>query len=740
MLTLLYVDDEPALLDLGKIFLERSGDISVYTAESVRQALLILEKNEIDVIVSDYDMPGQNGIEFLKIVRNTGKLTPFIIFTGKGREETVIEALDEGADSYIQKNTEPSILFEHLRQKIDRAIRLKVAEQELRKKSREWDGIFNSTERITLILDTSGLILSANEAALNLFHKTLQELIGSPYEGYFIDNDLPHDKNPFKKALHTKKFESEEIACNVLNKYFSISCTPVLDDKNEIEKIIFMGSDITQRIYAEEEIKKYRDNLEELVRERTIELAIAKEQAESSNKAKTAFLSNMSHELRTPLNAILGYTQIFQRYDNITDEQKEQLKTIYTSGKHLLSLINDLLDLSKIEARAIKTEEMPFNLVSLCKEVYNIIKIKAEEKNLQFFFDILSDIPPTVIGDEGKLRQILINLLNNSVKYTEIGHIIFRVRYHYPSSQMFQAEIIDTGKGIPESKIDEIFKPFTQLGTHDETVEGTGLGLSITKSLIEFMHGSLELHSDYGIGSKFTVTIKLPTSYALVPEKNELKNIIGYKGEKKKILLVDDNLPNASFLESLLYPLGFTIFKATNGEDALLSVMSEHPDIILLDFVMSGMNGLDVIHEIRKNSEFDYIKIIGISASLSRNDYKDDFKNKCDDFLVKPVEIDVLLETIGKHLKIEWEEKPILNSADNFVIEFPSKEKHLPSNEILQKIELLAKQGNFSQINLILTQLENDNETDQVIIKRLKNFSLVFNDDAIISTIKSLTT
>ncbi|PWR72746.1 response regulator [Methanospirillum lacunae] len=738
MLSALYVDDEPALLDIIKKMLERAGDITVYQADSAQNALSFLENTDVDVIISDYDMPEINGIDFLKIIRSSGSVIPFIIFTGKGREEIIIQALDEGADSYISKTDNPRVLIHELRQKIDKVIRLKVAEEKLRRKSREWDGIFNNSEIATLVLDSLNQVISANRAAAKLFGKPEDELVGEKCFSLFYGINSPPLKGPFARSLESKKFESEEITSALLNKTFSISCTPVLDEKGRIEKIIHRATDITQKKKVEQELQKYRENLEELIAERTHELALAKEQAESANKAKSTFLSHMSHELRTPLNAILGYTQIMQGYTNITKEQKEQLKTINMSGKHLLSLINDLLDLSKIEAHVIHLEEKSFYLMPLLEEVYNITKMQAEEKNLKYIFKPLSLIPLCVSGDEGKLRQILINVLNNAIKYTDHGTVCFRVRYNSPSLQVFQCEIIDTGRGVPDDKIDDIFKPFTQVESQGETIEGTGLGLAITKNLIEFMHGSITLKSELGKGSVFTITIPLPTSYDFIPNEKVCKNIIGYRGEQKKILIVDNNISNALFLTDLLQPLGFQILKAKSGEEAIEIATKEKPDMILLDYVMTGMNGLDVIHYIRDNNSFDPIKIIGISASVLGSEHEHDFRVMCDDFLAKPIEIELLLDRIGKQLDIVWTESSTgdeISPLNN--IDVPKK-GHLPSKQIMSSIELLAKQGNFSRINQILNNLETTNEIDLSFVQKIRKYCLKFNDDAIVSFIRSV--
>ncbi len=241
-----------------------------------------------------------------------------------------------------------------------------------------------------------------------------------------------------------------------------------------------------------------------------VELQKAKIAAETANHAKSDFLSNMSHELRTPLNAILGYTQILKRQENLTDLQRQQLTVMHSSGEHLLALINDILDVGKIEAQQMDIEPVVYDLQSLIHQVYTLTRLNAEQKGLDFQYQELTPLPSFVYGDERKLRQILLNLLSNAVKYTRRGSVTIRVSYDHTGDGVFVCEVIDTGIGIPDDKLEIIFEPFTQLAAIGQMREGTGLGLNITRRLLELMQGSLKVESQIGVGSTFSLKLALP--------------------------------------------------------------------------------------------------------------------------------------------------------------------------------------------------------------------------------------
>ncbi len=484
---------------------------------------------------------------------------------------------------------------------------------------------------------------------------------------------------------------------------------PIADHNGIPRFLLGISEDITERKQTESELAQHRNRLEELVTERTAQLTVAKEQAESANRAKSEFLSRMSHELRTPLNAILGYAQILRRQDNLTEAQRQQLTIMRSSGEHLLNLINDILDVGKIEANRMEVEANAFDLHALVRQVFNLTRLQAEEKELRFEYKADASLPVYVQGDERKLRQIMLNLLSNAVKYTRRGSVTLRVGYGHDGTDRFRCEVADTGIGIPANKLESIFEPFIQLEIVAQAREGTGLGLNITRRLLDLMGGSLTVESEPGKGSIFSFELALPSisGYGIDPEQSVCR-ITGYQGARRRILVVDDIIGNTSMLLSLLEPLGFDLDTAQHGREALQLALEHRPDLVLMDLVMPEMEGVETAQRMRADSRLATVRIIGTSATVTASTYKEQFVTLCDDFVEKPIRIELLLEKIGSLLGIVWElsDNVIPDTHSNVAAQKQAEPLTSPPAHELDELYELARLGDMLKIEQWATALK----------------------------------
>lgn len=466
--------------------------------------------------------------------------------------------------------------------------------------------------------------------------------------------------DPIRRIVHFTNFLEEDRRARQNNQSIDEANYPIYQAQQKDDEIGYMID--TYELLAGS-ILEYNRTLEQKIQDRTSELAAAKKTAETANKAKSTFLANMSHELRTPLNAILGFTQLLQLDSALTQFQNNKLTIINRSGEHLLALINDVLDLSKIEAGKTELNSCDFELRGLLKTIEDMLRLKAEKKGLSLVFKCDRNVPQYVNTDERKLSQVLINLLNNALKFTAQGGVKVRVKCDLQNVYHLIFEVEDSGAGIAPSELDSLFNAFSQTETGKNSGEGTGLGLSISRKFIQLMQGDIQVSSQLGEGTIFSFNIvTCPSSKALVKSEQSQcqtsRKVIGLQPNQPKyrILVVDDNQANRMLVLQLLESIGFEVQEASNGKEAIEIWQNWQPHLIFMDMNMPVMDGYQTSNTIKscqgKNTQDTMI--IALTASVLESEFAPIASSDCDDFIQKPFAISELLTRLAKHLQVEY--------------------------------------------------------------------------------------
>jgi PAS domain S-box-containing protein len=522
-------------------------------------------------------------------------------------------------------------------------------------------------------VDRNYVYRAANhQAYLETFGKGRDEIVG-----YSISEVLGEEmfQNVIKKRVdrcfagETTHYEIELDTTARGRRWHHVTYHPSRQEKSgEIEGAIIVAYDVDELKRAQQALAELNERLElqldelgqksAMLESQADELRKAKEVAEAANSAKSIFLANMSHELRTPLNSILGFSQIMRRDPETTASQRENLGIILRSGEHLLTLIDDVLEISKIEAGRIALEPENVDLGALMQDVTDMMRNRAEGKNLQLTLDQTSDFPRYIHGDPAKLRQILVNLIGNAIKYTESGGITLRLNAKAKAHQVrLLCEVEDTGVGIAEEDLERIFDPFEQ-AVRQAVAEGAGLGLAIARRYVKLMGGDISVESEPGRGSVFRFDIPVqmvPLEEKVSPPPSVHGPVIGLeRGGPYRVLIVEDRVENRLLLNKLLESVGFEVREAWDGEQAIAVFEEWKPHFIWMDRRMPILDGLEATRRIKAMPGGKETIIVALTAGAFQEQRNEVLQAGCDDFLRKPFREEEIFETMARHLGVRY--------------------------------------------------------------------------------------
>ena len=532
-------------------------------------------------------------------------------------------------------------------------------DQALRTASRYSRSLIEAHLDPLLVMGPDGNISDLNHATEIITGRSRASLLGTPFANHCTAPEQAHEL--FMQALAGAPVTDWALTIQHVDGYLThvlYNAGIFVNASGEVLGVLAGARDITERQRLADEMRRYKDRLEAEVQQRTADLVLARNAAEAANQAKSAFLANMSHELRTPLNAVLGFSSMMRKDPLLPERQRQNLDIINRSGEHLLTLINDVLDMAKIEAGRVQLQHLPFDLGTLVRDVTDMMQIRAKEKGLHLLIDQDSAFPRYIVGDEARLRQVLINLLGNAVKFTEQGGVSIRLSTQQNHQSHLIIEVEDSGPGIAAEEQENIFLPFTQIGEQGIN-KGTGLGLTITRQFIELMQGHITLHSTLGVGSVFRIDLPLEEAAEADMHRSDVPahgDVLALEPGQPpwRVLIVEDQRDNQILLSQLLGSVGFEWRISENGAKGVQMFEAWHPDFIWMDHRMPVMDGVEATQRIRQLPGGDKVKIVAVTASALQEQKAELLASGMDDFVRKPYRSSEIFDCMAKHLGVRY--------------------------------------------------------------------------------------
>jgi len=581
--------------------------------------------------------------------------------------------------------------------------------------------ITDSAQDAILMMDMNGLVSYWNPAAERIFGYTKEEAIG---------------KNLHKLIMPERYYGAHIAAFPVFKKTGQGNAIGKTLDLEAIRKD---GSEISVQLSLSSLKIKGEWNAIGILRDISEQkktgaaLLKAKEESEMANKAKSVFLSNMSHEIRTPLNAIIGFSQLMNRDKKLSEVQKEYNTSIINAGEHLLELINEILELSKIEAGSTKLNPININLHALSEDIHMLFRERAQIKHLQLIFETAENLPQYVIVDEGKLRQIFVNLIGNAIKFTDEGGVAVRIRVDRKTEDSWNliVEIQDSGPGISEDEFGRLFKHFEQTSAGVKKGSGTGLGLALSKELALLMGGDISVTSEVDKGSVFTFWVEIKEGKIEENEKCTPQRVIGIDNGKEvyRILVVDDKIDNLKVVVSLLRLVGFHTNEAVNGEDAIAKFVEYKPHLILMDMRMPVMDGYEATRRIKSMENGDKTPIIALTASTFEEEKNRIESLRIQGYIRKPFRENELFCTIEKVLGIKYiyEDETSLTQRKEIADEGAISDNiaKLPESLVSEMLEALS----VADLDLLMKLVDSIDPSNSELALYLRTLALNYDYD-----------